>query len=122
MGSAAVLVMGLLGRKVAGPTVGIVATGIAALNPMWLQPIGSLMSESILCVAIPLMLLLALRCLEEPTIVRFTILGVVIALAVLIRSEAVDFVVLLGVPLLSLLRGAVEAAPPSLLSSCSERW
>jgi 4-amino-4-deoxy-L-arabinose transferase-like glycosyltransferase len=95
-----VLVMGLLGRKVAGPIVGIIAAVIAALNPLWLGLVGSLMSESIYLIIIALMLLLALRCLDRPTIGRFAILGVVIALAALTRSEAIDFVVFLGLPLL----------------------
>jgi hypothetical protein len=80
--------------------VGIVTAVIAALDPLWLQPVGALMSESMYLVIIPLMLLLALRCLEHPSIGKFAILGVVIAFAVLIRSEAIDFVVLLGLPLM----------------------
>jgi Dolichyl-phosphate-mannose-protein mannosyltransferase len=95
-----VLVMGLLGRKVAGPIAGIMAAVIAAFDPLWLQPVGTLMSESVDLIVIPMMLLLALRCLERPRVRRFAILGVAIALAVLIRSEAIDFVVLLGLPLL----------------------
>jgi hypothetical protein len=95
-----VLVMGLLGRKIAGPVVGIVAAVIVAVDPFWLQPVGTLMSESVYLIAIPLMLLLALRCLEAPTYGRFALLGAVTALTILIRSEAVDFVVLLGLPLL----------------------
>jgi hypothetical protein len=58
------------------------------------------MSESIYLIVIPMMLLLALRCLENPRVSRYAILGVAIALAVLIRSDAIDFVVLLGLPLL----------------------
>ena len=95
-----ILVMGLLGRKVAGPIVGIIAAVIAALNPLWLGLVGALMSESIYLIIIALMLLLALRCLDRPNIGRFTILGVVMALATLTRSEAIDFVVFLGLPLL----------------------
>ena len=95
-----VLVMGLLGRKVAGPVVGIIAAVIASLNPLWLGLVGSLMSESIYLIVIALMLLLALRCLERPSTGRFAILGVVVALAMLTRSEAIDFVVFLGLPLL----------------------
>ncbi len=98
--SGAVLVVGLLGRKVGGPMVGVVAAFIAAVNPLWLSLTGSLMSESVYLIVIALMLLSALRCTERPSIGRFAILGVVIALAVLIRSEAIDFVVLLGVPVL----------------------
>jgi hypothetical protein len=70
-----VLVLGLLGRKVAGPVVGIIAAVIAALNPLWLGFVGALMSESIYLIVIALMLLLALRCLERPTLGRFAILG-----------------------------------------------
>jgi hypothetical protein len=100
VGSLAVLIMGLLGREVAGPAVGIGAALIAALDPVWLGPIGALMSESIYLVIIPLVMLLAVRCLAKPTWWRFGALGLAIALAALTRSEAIDFVVLLGVPLL----------------------
>ena len=104
VGSVAVLIMGLLGREVAGPPVGIGAALIVALDPLWLGPIGALMSESIYLVIIPLVMLLALWCLAKPTFWRFGALGLAIALAVLTRSEAIDFVVLLGVPLLLMVR------------------
>ena len=104
VGSVTVLIMGLLGREVAGPAVGIGAALIAALDPLWLGPIGALMSESIYLIIIPLALLLALRCLAKPTFWRFGALGLVIGLGVLTRSEAIDFVVLLGVPLLLMVR------------------
>ena len=51
-------------------------------------------------------MLLALWCLEKPTFWPFGALGLAIALAVLSRSEAIDFVVLLGVPLLLMIRGS----------------
>jgi len=98
----AVPLMGVLGRKVAGPAAGLLAAGIAALSPLWFQPSGILMSESLYLVAIPAMLLLALACLERPTVWRFGGLGMSIGLATLIRSEALDFVVLIGVLVLVL--------------------
>jgi Dolichyl-phosphate-mannose-protein mannosyltransferase len=104
VGSLAVLIMGLLGREVSGPAVGIGAALISALDPLWLGPIGALMSESIYLIIIPLVMLLALWCLERPTFWRFGALGLAIALGVLTRSEAIDFVVLLGVPLLLMIR------------------
>ncbi len=58
------------------------------------------MSESIYLVAIPGMLLVAVLCIEKPTVWRFGSLGLIIAIATLIRSEAVDFIALLGVPVL----------------------
>ena len=97
------LFVGLLGRRVAGPLVGIVAAAIAAFNPVWIQPVGALMSESVYLVVIPLLLLQALRCLEKPTIGRYVVLGIVVASAVLTRPDAIGFVLFLGVPLLILI-------------------
>ena len=104
VGSVAVLIMGLLGREVAGPAVGIGAALISALDPLWLGPIGAVMSESIYLIIVPLALLLSLKCLAEPTFWRFGALGLVIGLGALTRSEAIDFVVLFGVPLLLMVR------------------
>ena len=56
------------------------------------------MSESVYLVVIPTMLLFALRCLDHPNRWNFAGLGILIGLATLTRSEAVDFIVLLGVP------------------------
>jgi hypothetical protein len=98
--SAGVLLTGLLARKVAGARVGIVAAVIAAGDPLWFQPSGILMSESIYLIVIPAILLTALLCAERPTAWRFGNLGVLIAIATLIRSEAIDFIVLLGVPVI----------------------
>jgi hypothetical protein len=103
--SAGVLLVGLLGQKVAGATVGIVAAVIAALDPLWFQPSGILMSESIYLIAIPGALLMALLCVERPTVWRFGGLGCLIAVAALIRSEAIDFIVFLGVAVLLLAAG-----------------
>jgi 4-amino-4-deoxy-L-arabinose transferase-like glycosyltransferase len=97
-----VLAMGLFGRRLAGSTVGLVAAGIAALDPLWVQWSGFVMSESIYLVIIPTMLLFALRCLDRPNRRSFAALGVLIGLATLTRSEAVDFVVLLSVPVVVL--------------------
>lgn len=103
--SAGILLVGLLGRKVAGAAVGIVAAMIAALDPLWVQPSGILMSESVYLIAISGMLLMAVLCIERPSIWRFGSLGVLIATSTLIRSEAVDFIVLLGVPVILLAVG-----------------
>jgi 4-amino-4-deoxy-L-arabinose transferase-like glycosyltransferase len=90
--TAAVPLVFLLGRKVAGPVVGLVGAGIAAISPLWFQPAGQLMSESIYLIAIPAMLWLALLVVEEPTVWRVTALGLTIGVATLIRSEAFWFI------------------------------
>jgi hypothetical protein len=87
---------------VAKPAVGLVAAGVVAVNPLWYQSSGILMSESVYLIAVPLLLLVAISCIDRPTPRRFLTLGIVIALAVLIRSEAIDFVILLGLPVLFL--------------------
>lgn len=98
--SVTVVLVGLVGRRVFGPSVGVVAAGIAALHPLWLQTVGSLMSESIYLIAIPLVLLMALRAADDASGWHFVALGVAIGVAALIRSEAIILVLLLGVPVL----------------------
>jgi 4-amino-4-deoxy-L-arabinose transferase-like glycosyltransferase len=92
-----VIAIGLVGRRLGGPGVGLVAAAIAALDPLWVQWNGFLMSESLYLVIVPTMLLFAIRCLDKPTKWDFLALGVLVGIATLTRSEAVDFVVLLGV-------------------------
>ena len=104
--SLGVLAMGLLGRRLAGPRVGLLAAVIAALDPLWVQWGGFLMSESLYLVIVPTMLLFALRCLDRPNPWDFLALGLLVGLATLTRSEAVDFVVLLGVAVVVIATGA----------------
>ena len=94
--------MGLLGRRLAGPPVGLVAAAIAALDPLWVQQSGFVISESIYLIVIPTMLLIALRCIDRPNLWDIAVLGILIGLATLTRSEAVDFVVFLGAPVVVL--------------------
>ena len=98
-----VLAIGLLGRRLAGPGAGLLAAGIAALDPLWVQWGGFLMSESLYLVIVPTMLLFALRCLDRPNPWDFLALGLLVGIATLTRSEAADFVVLLGVVVLILI-------------------
>lgn len=104
-----VLAMGLFGRRLAGPGVGLLAAGIAALDPLWVQQGGFLMSESLYLVVVPTMLLFALRCIDRPNPWDFLALGVLVALATLTRSEAVDFVLLLGLVVVVLTSGRWRA-------------
>jgi hypothetical protein len=114
--SGAVVATGLLGRRVAGPAAGLLSAAIAALSPLWVQPSGMLMSESVYLVVVPTMLLIALRCLEHPTLAYAGLLGVTIGLAALTRSEGLAFAVVLGVPVVLLAtrrwsrRGTLAAA------------
>lgn len=99
LGSATVPLVGLVGRHAAGARAGLVAAGLAAIYPMLWAADGSLMSETVYGVLITASLWLAYRALERPTGRRFAALGAVIALAALVRGEAIGLLVLLVAPL-----------------------
>ena len=96
MGAALVAGVGLLGRRVGGERVGLVAAAIAALYPLLVVLDGSLRSESLYAPLVAFVLLAAYRLLERPTTGRAATLGLLIGAATLTRSEAL----LLGVALL----------------------
>ncbi|MFL6205369.1 MAG: glycosyltransferase family 39 protein [Acidimicrobiales bacterium] len=79
----------LVGRRCFGDVAGLVAAAIAAIHPLWIQPAGVLMSESLYLVILPLVLLCALRWLEGDGLWWAAALGLAAAVAALTRSEAV---------------------------------
>jgi 4-amino-4-deoxy-L-arabinose transferase-like glycosyltransferase len=95
----AIPLMGLLGRRLLSPVAGLIAAAIAAFGPLWIQPSGKVLSESLYLVVIPLLLVAALRCIDRPSSWRFLVVGLLIGIAALTRSEALSLVVLLGIPL-----------------------
>ncbi len=92
-GIATVAVLGLLGRAIGGPRVGLVAAAIAALYPnLWIGD-GLIMSESISICIVAIMLLLAVRWCGDVSVTvslrRCLALGAVAGLGALARSELV---------------------------------
>jgi Dolichyl-phosphate-mannose-protein mannosyltransferase len=100
LGALTVVLVGLVGARVAGPAAGLTAAAIAALYPPLVMNDSVLLSESLSGPTIAGSLLAALRLRERPTAGRAVVLGLVIGLATLNRSEALLLVVLLGVPAL----------------------
>jgi len=98
--AASVLLVGLLGRRLGGPAVGLVAGAIAALHPLWLQSAGLVMSESLHLVFVPAVLLVGLSVLERPSYRGAAALGGLIGAAALVRPEALGLAVVVGVPAL----------------------
>ena len=98
--AACIPLMGLLGRRLLSPFAGLLAAGIAAFGPLWIQPSGKVLSESVYLIVIPILLLAALRCMDRPRGWSFLAVGLVMGLATLTRSEGLYFVFLLGIPLL----------------------
>jgi 4-amino-4-deoxy-L-arabinose transferase-like glycosyltransferase len=98
-GTAAVVVIGLVARHLAGDRAGWIAAALAALYPnLWVIE-GILMPESLYALAIALVLLAAYRFYERPHAVAALLVGVAVGAAMLARGEAVFLLVLLGVPL-----------------------
>jgi 4-amino-4-deoxy-L-arabinose transferase-like glycosyltransferase len=87
LGIATVAVIGLLGRRLAGPAVGLVAAAIAAVYPnLWIND-SLVMSESAAFLVVSLALLVALDFDRRPGPGRAVALGVLAGLGTLARSE-----------------------------------
>lgn len=92
-GIGTVAVLGLLGREIGGPRVGLVAAVIAAVYPnLWIGD-GLIMSESISIFLVAVMLLMAVRwCSDREgsiSVRRCLALGAITGLGALARSELV---------------------------------
>jgi 4-amino-4-deoxy-L-arabinose transferase-like glycosyltransferase len=98
LGTGTVLVLGLLGRQVAGSRAGLIAAGIGAAYPLLWVVDGSLMSESLYGLAIALVLLAAVAALNRPSARRWALLGAAVGLAALTRAEGLGLLVVLVVP------------------------
>jgi asparagine N-glycosylation enzyme membrane subunit Stt3 len=99
IGTGTVVLVGLVGRQVAGATAGVIAAVLAAGYPnLWVVD-GIVMPESLFGFTIALTLWLAYRFARAPRPLAAALTGVAVGLAALVRGEAVFLVVLLGVPL-----------------------
>jgi 4-amino-4-deoxy-L-arabinose transferase-like glycosyltransferase len=98
LAAAAVALIGLLGRRLAGPRAGLIAAGVAAVYPNFFVLPGMAMVESLYVPLIALALLLAYAVIARPTALRCAALGATIGAATLARTEAVLLIALLGIP------------------------
>lgn len=87
VGAAVVLVIGLLGRAVAGDRAGWLAAVIAAVYPnLWIND-GLVMSEALATLSVALAILLTYRFIRAPKPSTAAWVGVAIAAAMLARAE-----------------------------------
>lgn len=97
VGTVVVVVIGLLGRKIAGDRAGLIAAALAAVYAaLWLSD-GAIMSESLGALLVAVAILLAYRFAETRSRWDALWLGFVIGLATLTRAESIlmlPFVVL----------------------------
>jgi 4-amino-4-deoxy-L-arabinose transferase-like glycosyltransferase len=108
-GTGTVAVVGLVGRRAAGPRAGLIAAGLAAAYPLLVAADGSLRSESVYALCIALVLLAALAYREAPSGRGAALIGAAMAAAALARGEALVLLVLLALPLCGPRRAAVAA-------------
>jgi 4-amino-4-deoxy-L-arabinose transferase-like glycosyltransferase len=98
LGTVVVLLVGLLGRALAGPGVGLLAAAVAAVYPnMWI-PNGIVMSETLTMLMMAFILLAVYRLLRAPTWTMAVLLGVACGTEILVRAELVLLVPFLLVP------------------------
>jgi 4-amino-4-deoxy-L-arabinose transferase-like glycosyltransferase len=106
LGAGAVVMCGLVGRRVAGPRAGLVAAVIAAVYPnLWLHD-GQLMSETMSIFTVSLVLWSAYYFWEKPSVGRAAWLALCCGLAALTRPEFVLLIPVLLLPLVVMLRRA----------------
>lgn len=108
LGTTAVVLIGLLGRRLAGERVGLIAAALAAVYPQLVMVDGTVITEALYAPLVAAILLLAYRLLDAPSRGRAAALGAAIGLAVLTRSESLLLVALLALPACLL---AVRARP-----------
>jgi 4-amino-4-deoxy-L-arabinose transferase-like glycosyltransferase len=102
LGTTTVVVIGLAGREIAGPRVGVIAAGLAAIYPNIWSHDGFLQSETMAILAASVATLLAYRYWHRPSLGRLAALGAVCGAAALSRSELLLLVPLVVVPLVFL--------------------
>jgi hypothetical protein len=95
LGTVTVALTGILGRRLGGPVVGLVAAALVAASPLLIASDGSLMAESLYGVLLLAAVLVAYAALDRPSLARLAALGALGAAAMLARSDGVAAVVLL---------------------------
>lgn len=106
LGAVTVLLVGLLGRTVAGPAVGLTAAALAAVHPMLFQLETALAAEALYAPLVTLVLLVAAHLARRPErgLRWWALLGAAVGLAALTRAEALALAPLLAVPLVGVRR------------------
>jgi hypothetical protein len=99
LGTGTVAVVGLVGRRLAGPRAGLLAAALAAVHPnVWIFD-GLVAVETLSLLTAALTLLAAYRLWDRPSARTAAELGAACGLAALTRGEALLFLPLIVVPL-----------------------
>lgn len=116
LGVATIVLVALVARRIAGDRAGLVAGVAAALfPPLWIVD-GTIVAESLFAPIMAGVILVGLRFAEHPDNRRAAVLGAVIALGALTRSEGAALTVLLALPLVLVVRPLTWGARFRLLT------
>ena len=88
LGAGTVALTGLVGRRVGGPRIGLLAAVLVAVCPALIAADGSLMSESLYVPLVTLAVLVAYEADRRPVLAWAAALGGVLGLAALTRGDA----------------------------------
>ncbi|MBV8949925.1 MAG: glycosyltransferase family 39 protein [Actinobacteria bacterium] len=98
VGTATVVLIGLLGRRVGGNTVGLCAAAFAAVSPALVGFDASVMTETIYVPLVTAALLALYAAIDRPTAGRWLLVGALIGACILTRGDALLLLPLLVVP------------------------
>ncbi len=99
VGTATVVVCAVLAGRIAGPRAAVLAAAIGAAYPVFLVADASLRAESLYGLCVALTLLAAYAAWRRPAAGRLVLLGGLIGLSTLARSEGLLLLLLLAVPI-----------------------
>ncbi len=99
LGTITLVLVGLLGKRVGGPRLGLIAAFLYAVYPLMIAVDGDLMSETLYGPLIAGTLLMSFAVIDRPRVWRAVGLGALIGFAALTRSEALLFIPFLVLPI-----------------------
>ncbi|MEA2428123.1 MAG: hypothetical protein QOF37_1751, partial [Thermoleophilaceae bacterium] len=118
LGAVAIVLVGLLARRIGGDRAGIAAALVAACYPVFIGADTSLLSETLYGVLVAAALLVALRVRDGGGPRAAAALGALVALAALTRSEALILLPLLALPVAMLRRPGRWTRAAACLGVC----
>jgi 4-amino-4-deoxy-L-arabinose transferase-like glycosyltransferase len=106
VGAASVALIGVLGKRIANDTVGLVAAGVAALYLPLITTDGSFMAEPLYLVGVLVVVHAALSAKRRPSAGWALLIGAAIGVTALVRTEALLLIPCIALPALLLARPA----------------
>jgi peptidoglycan/LPS O-acetylase OafA/YrhL len=117
IGTALVVAIGVLGRRIGGDRVGLIAAGAAAVYPNLWAIDGILLPEGLFALSVVLVVLATYRFLDRPGVGRAALLGGLLGLALLVRGEAIFLLATIALIVAIVIRGRGWRSTMGLLAA-----